>query len=263
MAKKNKWKQIELLINLESETISEVIHSLDKIIEWAKINNSKLGYFPALYRKVTKRVKQGIHDGYFDNGPFMEKLDVRFANRYFEALEAYIQNEPCTEAWKMAFNVTNLWQPIVLQHLMLGMNAHINLDLGISASDTVGDGDLNLVQADFYRINELLVAMIKEVKMDLAKVWPFLRVTNFLVGKGGNWIAKSGMIAARNFSWKSALAVHYLDGEARVDKIKFIDDTVVKVGENLLVPGYFTVLAILLIRLTEFGSVKRIIEILE
>ena len=103
----------------------------------------------------------------------------------------------------------------------------------------------------------------RKVKMDLAKVWPVLKLTNLIAGKAGNWLAKSGMVASRNFSWKSAKAVYALPETEREDKINLIDETVVRVGENILLPGYFTALIILIIRITEIGSVQKIIGILE
>ena len=263
MAKKKNWTHLNLIQNLEAQDIDGVIESLDQIIEWAKLNNSKLGYFPSLYRKVTKRIRKSILEGQFENGPLIEGLDVKFANRYFIALHAYTHGEICTEAWKMSFISAELWQPIVLQHLLLGMNAHINLDLGIAAVETVDEGELDTIKNDFYKINEILIDMIGEVKMDLAKIWPVLRLTNLIAGKAGNWLAKNGMLASRNFSWKSAMAVNALKGVDREEKIDFIDQTVVRVSENILLPGYFTVIIILMIRLTEFGSVRKIIKILE
>jgi hypothetical protein len=63
------------------ETIDDVLHSLDAIIDWAWTNKSRLGYFAALYRRITRAVKSGIEKGQFQNGPLMERLDVTFAPR--------------------------------------------------------------------------------------------------------------------------------------------------------------------------------------
>ena len=93
-----------------------------------------MGYFPALYRKVTVEVKRGIEERVFDDGPRMERLDVVFAKRYLDAFDAYMEGGAPTRAWVLAFETTGQWWPIVLQHLLLGMNAHINLDLGIAAA---------------------------------------------------------------------------------------------------------------------------------
>ena len=72
---------------MPAETIDQVIEQLDDIIDWSIIRSSRLGYFAALYRKVTIKVKDGIRDGYFEDAERMERLDVIFANRYLEAFE--------------------------------------------------------------------------------------------------------------------------------------------------------------------------------
>lgn len=48
---------------MELKTIDDVIDELGNIIKWSEENNSRLGYFPALYRMVTIRVKEGIAAG--------------------------------------------------------------------------------------------------------------------------------------------------------------------------------------------------------
>lgn len=67
-------------------TIDGVIEELDRTIATARRDESRLGYFPALYRKVTASVQQGIADGRFEDGDRMERLDIIFANRYLEAI---------------------------------------------------------------------------------------------------------------------------------------------------------------------------------
>jgi len=61
-------------MNLEPiHSIDEVIFALDKIIAESEQNNDPAGYFAALYRKVTIRVKDGIVSGYFIDGQRLEK----------------------------------------------------------------------------------------------------------------------------------------------------------------------------------------------
>ena len=64
---------------MPAETIDQVIRQLDDIIDWSIRNDSRLGYFAALYRKVTLQVKSGITDGFFEDAERMERLDVIFA----------------------------------------------------------------------------------------------------------------------------------------------------------------------------------------
>ncbi len=249
--------------NLQANTIDELIESLGKIVSWAKDNNSRLGYFPALYRRVTIRVKEGIENGYFDDGPRMDKLDVVFGNRYLEAFEQYQRGERPTEAWNMAFVLAGKWQPIVLQHLLLGMNAHIDLDLAISAAQTTGNVDINELKADFFKINDILISMIKEIKEDLGKIWPMLKVIDLFVGRGGNWLAKTGMLASRKLAWDAAVNLSEKPEGERKETLENIDRTVCKVGETIMFQGYFMAFTLLLVRITEVGSIRRIISVLE
>ena len=74
---------------MSANTIDEVIARLDDIIQSARAERSRLGFFATLYRNVTLKVKQGIGSGFFEDGPRMERLDVGFANRYLSALENF------------------------------------------------------------------------------------------------------------------------------------------------------------------------------
>lgn len=96
-------------------TIDDALRDLYRIIDWSLDEPSRLGYFAALYRKVTQKVKEGIEDGFFDDGPRMERLDVIFAGRYLEALHRYWQNQPPTEPWQVAFDAASRRRPLILQ----------------------------------------------------------------------------------------------------------------------------------------------------
>jgi len=126
----------------QAQTIDEVVYLLDAVLIRTRRERSRLGYFAALYRRVTLRVKEGIQKGEFEDGARMEKFDVIFANRYLEATYQYWNGVKPTRAWQLAFAACRDWNPVVLQHLLMGMNAHINLDLGISAALTSPGSDL-------------------------------------------------------------------------------------------------------------------------
>lgn len=156
-------------------TIDDVIHRLNLIVDECKQTQDKLGYFAVLYRKVTIRVKQGIARNEFEDNQRMEKLDVLFANRYFEAYDAYRSNQPCSACWQVAFDTSKQHGQIILQHLLLGINAHINLDLGIAALDTAGLLPLTSIQHDFNTINAILSDMVDGVKTNIGKVSPVFK----------------------------------------------------------------------------------------
>jgi hypothetical protein len=134
-----------------AKSIDEVIARLDAIIEQAIADGDRLGLFAVLYRTVTVAVKDGIAAGRFEDGPRMERLDVVFANRYLDAFDRYRRGEPTTASWRAAFDAGSRSRVVIMQHLLLGMNAHINLDLGIAAAEVAPGALLDPMERDFKR----------------------------------------------------------------------------------------------------------------
>src|SRR5690606_9984266 len=86
--------------------------------------------FLRCYAIMTRSMLAGIGQGRFRNGPWVEGLLARFAEYYFEALTLYDGQAADTPAiWRLAHDSSRQHKLHVLQHIMLGINAHINYDL--------------------------------------------------------------------------------------------------------------------------------------
>jgi len=239
----------------QAKSIDEVISILDSIIQETKTNNSTLGYFAVLYQKVTIKVKEGIETGFFADGTRMEKLDVIFANRYIDAYFAFKNREEVTESWEKTFNYSTKYWPIVLQHLLMGMNAHINLDLGIAAAAVSKGLDIDKLEADFNRINEVLSSMVIEIQQDLAEIWPPLKWLLKLSGKIDDHITDFSMKLARDGAWKFAKSIAgKSDNELKI-LIEERDKKVVIKTRIITNPGFLVSALFLLIRIGERGSI--------
>lgn len=200
---------------MAATTIDEVIAQLDQIIETECANNSCMTYFPILYRKVTVRIKEGILNNEFENNQRMVKLDVVFANRYIEAYNCLDANKPFTQSWKKAFEAAKDGNLLIMQHLLLGINAHINLDLGIAVAETVGDtGDIMDFENDFNKINEILRSMISNVEAKIISVSPlFGMLDKFGKGREDKLVSFSINIA-RDGAWLFANQYHISPNKA-------------------------------------------------
>jgi hypothetical protein len=163
-----------MLAQNPAQNIDEVIARLTDIIDISRQEPSRLGYFAALYRKVTISVKEGIQAGRFENGARMERLDVNFANRYLEAYELQRKGEVPTASWQVSFEAAGHRRPLILQHLLLGINAHINLDLGIAAVETSHGDQLASLKHDFDLINRLLAELVQPVQDKIGEVSPWI-----------------------------------------------------------------------------------------
>ena len=119
----------------------------------------------------------------FDDGPRMEQLDVAFARRYFNALNAYFypdEHQGPTLPWKVAFVGDQDDQAIILQHMMAGLNAHITFDLGLAVVQIAGNS-LDSLENDYNRVNALLCSQIPGILKVVDQLSPDLRWTRWLI----------------------------------------------------------------------------------
>jgi hypothetical protein len=249
------------------QTIAEVIDHLDLIIQSSLEEENELGYFAALYQKVTIKVKEGIANGRFEDGRRMEQLDVVFANRYIEAYHAYKAKQPLSKSWKLTFDAATHKDKIILQHLLLGMNAHINLDLGIAAAEICPGLQIQSLKNDFVEINTLLFELIDEVQDNLSGVSPLLRNLDFLIKKSDEQFVRFNMKAARQHAWIVAQRMAFVSDadrhqHQRINIINSTDDYVVELGDMISRPGRLVRIGIWLIKFLESKNVNTGIEAL-
>jgi hypothetical protein len=88
-------------------------------------------FFLATYLRTTQAVRAELGAGGFEDWAWVERWDVAFAQFYLDALEADLAHGPVPGPWAAAFAPAGLSGRGVppLQHVLLGMNAHINYDL--------------------------------------------------------------------------------------------------------------------------------------
>jgi len=187
-----------------ASNIDEVVTALDHVVAAAIADRSRIGFFAALYRQVTLRIRQGIADGFFDDGPRMDRLDTVFANRYLDALAAWQTGRRPSKCWRVAFDATHRTDLLILQHLLLGINAHINLDLGVAAAQVAPGAALPGLRADFDRINQILAVLHDEVKLVLEQFSPLLHLVDGIGDEFDDAVVNFSISAARDDAWLHA-----------------------------------------------------------
>jgi len=246
----------------QADSIDGVVDQLTAIVEWSENNGAWLGYFAALYRGVTIEVRRGIADGAFDDGERMERFDIVFANRYLEALALHLDGRDPGASWASAFDTLDEYWPIVLQHLLLGMNAHINLDLGIAAAQIVGEGRPEALHADFNRINGILGSMVDSVQNDLALVWAPLRILNRFLGSVDDQIIRFSMDRGRDQAWDLTLRFSSLPREEWPWAIAVADVRALEIARLVRKPGVLLSTVARFVRIGEVGPIGAVVKIL-
>lgn len=187
------------------DSVQGVLDALDAVVDDALATGDRVGYFAAMYRQVTARVAEGIHTGFFDDAERMERLDVTFASRYLDALAAHRAGRRPTRSWDLAFEAATTSRPIILQHLLAGMNAHINLDLGIAAATTAPGPALPGLRRDFDRINEVLSLLVHRFESVVGDASPWIGLLERIGGRHDDEIVRFSIEMARTEAWRFAV----------------------------------------------------------
>jgi len=242
--------------------IVEVVDRLTEITRDARRCSSRLGFFAALYRTVTIEVARGIEEGRFADGQRMERLDVIFARRYLDAFDAWQRGADVSHSWRLAFEACAKWRPVVLQHLLLGMNAHINLDLGIAAATVAPGAALESLRHDFDEINVILASLIAGVQSEISAVSPWMHLLAAAAGQAEATVVGFNVRVARDVAWDVARRLAALDTGEWPLHIDAIDLAAAAFGRALLTPPILTSAALLVVRARETSSTARVIDTL-
>ncbi len=200
------------------EKIDDVIFYLDKVARHFKAQNNPMGLFTAVYRVVTQRVADGIKQGLFQNPVDMERLDVGFGNRYFEALNRYFDGEKATGPWQVSFDAVK--EPIVTnQHVFSAANAHITFDLPIVLAEVFKEQKLESITSDFDLMNKLFDDMYDQMNDNVGRIYrPFGRILH-LIEDRFKALERSMMKKNRDYAWQVSTELHQTTNEATRQQI--------------------------------------------
>lgn len=245
------------------QTIDETLTELDQVIHRARTERDRLGFFATLYRNVTIKVKQGIAAGLFEDGPRMEKLDVTFANRYLAALGSFRRREQVSKCWLTSFQIAATWPPIILQHLLTGMNAHVNFDLGIAAQTVAPGPQLASLQNDFNQINNILGSMIIKVRSDIEEVSPWIKLLDHYASQTEDRLINFSLSKARESAWLVANMINSTPADKLARELSILDEGVAMLGSLIGSPQEWLIsLGLYVIRVRESNDVPHVIDVL-
>jgi hypothetical protein len=168
------------------------------------------GFFPALYSRVTERIGESIEAGAFQDGPGLDRFATQFASHYVAAAHDHLRAPQC---WQASWNVTADPRLLIVQHLLLGINAHVNYDLPRAVVEVADErGDLLSIRHDFDAVNDVLAATYVDVVKDLDRV---SRWVNSAARLGGGHAFNFSLTLARARAWQAATAMYPLPAEGR------------------------------------------------
>ena len=169
------------------------------------------GHFPAMYARVTDRIDRAAVAGEFGDADGMVRFARAFAGWYLRPRSGV---EPLPGSWRATWDVAGDGSMLIVQHLLLGINAHVNHDLGQVVVELADERRAELLdmRADFEAVNAVLAATMPDVLADLGRA---SRWVNQAATWGADRWFHFSLTTARDQAWRFAVATHPLDAAAR------------------------------------------------
>jgi hypothetical protein len=243
----------------ELERVSEAMRS---IVASAKQQRSAVGYFAAMYLGVTRVVREGLDQHRFTTPGRLTNLTTVFAQRYIDAWHVHRAGDRPSAGWAVAFDAADRWRPTVLQHLLLGMNVHINLDLGIASAQVAPGGAIHELREDFDAVNDVLASLVQSIQDDLNRISPLYRFVDQAAGAVDRTVINFSIARARAEAWKLATFLAAASPAAARQRITEHDRLVAALGVTILRPGPLLSSGLLAVRITEKRNPAAIIDVL-
>jgi len=208
----------ELAGDAPPTSIPEVVRRLAAIRDEAA-SASPLGEgdgiasFTTLYHVITERIGEMVEAGEFRSSPFLVRLDLEFAHRYFDALRRHAADPRSVPGvWRVLFDHRS--DPAVprVNFAVLGVNAHINYDLAHALVETWraippdGDGPASAQHRDYLLVNDVF-----EAEMDALREQLGSHLSRGPDGApwdvGANWLSDLVVTFTRDLAWTEATRV--------------------------------------------------------
>lgn len=198
-----------------------LITRMQALVEQWEAATDRRSVFLSCYLRMSRNMLTGIEAGEFHDRIWVAALLRRFAEYYFVALDAYDRGDPATPiVWRYAHDRAGLTQPLVFQHLFLGVNAHINYDLVLALYDLLAPEWSALSAAgrrrryeDHCQVNEVIARTIDCVQDEVLEArMPVLDAVDRALGPVDEWLTARLLSRWREEAW--VRAVEMVEAEA-------------------------------------------------
>jgi len=186
---------------------------MDLARQW-EAQQDQRAIFLNCYALMTQNMHTALAEGRFQDPAWVATWLSRFADYYFDGLAAYERQDPATPAvWQLAHEATTRPQPHALQHLLLGVNAHINYDLTLTLAELLGstwptltNNQRQRIQQDFDQVNVIIKETTNQVQDEVLEQHDWLMAwVDVLSGPLDEWLTGWLITGWRDEVWREAM----------------------------------------------------------
>lgn len=228
------------LLRPELSTIPEVAALLEGVEAHCLPRRDRRGVFATAYLGITRAVEREIQAGAFHDGDWATRYLVSFGNLYRRALLAWESGDHAAvpSAWRIAFECARDGWGLVIQHLLLGINAHINHDLAVALAEVGIDPERPLRYADHTHVNTVLESATEGLKAGVSRTYaPILERVDWIAGRLDDDLTRFSIPKARDHAWSCAVALTAAAWEPeRALLLKALDEQAAVLARTILAP---------------------------
>ncbi len=245
----------------KAEVLQDVQGRIGEILTYCIEKNSPLGYFAALYTSVARNIEAAVNNKTFDDNERLARMDVNFVNIYIRAMNCAFTNQPAEPHWQVAIDAAAKSKILVIEHLFICMNNHINIDLGNAVYETVKPSEILDFKNDFIKVNNILFSLLDDVQKNVSNIFFPLKWYLRFGQKFDVEIISLVMGHIRNDAFAFSCILALCNEAQRANENKFQMRDVIDTNNDIINHKQWWLNALLwLIRIFETGTVKKKID---
>jgi Family of unknown function (DUF5995) len=223
------------------QTLNEVVTGLAEWEEEFRSRNDRRCVFLTLYGTVSAEMRDRVSRRAFEDPDWVHRYAVAFANFYRQALEDFeagsLSKVPMS--WRISFETARDGRGLVLQDVLLGVNAHVNNDLPYALREVSIDPDRHARYRDHSAVNAVLGAVTERAILRLASLYaPGLAGMDECAGEVDEIATAFSLEVARESAWESAVALANARGDDERKRVeRLIGSRASVLGRLLLAPS--------------------------
>ena len=199
------------------DSVAAVIDGLTALETALYAQQDRRAVFASAYLTMTREIEARVGGQGFNDPAWVGQYAIAFANLYRSAFLAYESGSPdaTPPPWRTSFDVAVHKRGLVIQDLLLGMNAHINHDLALSLVEVSIDTDREARREDHFAVNEAIRHAVDAVQHRISEQYGriYSIVDRVFEGVDEHTTVFSIEKARRN-AWTSALSLADARSEA-------------------------------------------------
>lgn len=199
--------------------------------------------FLRVYAHMSRRVLLRMEQPFFLDPAWVERVAIRFATMYEDAVQAYDHRLLPPPAWQLALETASSRSAFVLQDVLLGVNAHINNDLPqVLATILAEEGDwgdpgrMLRRRFDHDQIDRILGEIVTAVEGEVSQQYGrAIRYLGWAMGRLDESLAAFGLKRFRDNTWRCGQFLLAAQTPSEQDEVRrWIEQDALAVGEVIL-----------------------------